>query len=655
MATVNRYTNISTPRYTPRTLQEMMMVPAYKREQHNNIDLGIAESNAALAQADGMALHDPAMKAEQDRLYNSLQEQAAKLEEEGFSQASKSNFLNFNADYQKSIGPKGKLGMIGAAKTAFETERANIIANATAQGYGADQVQMQLDKAFENYKTKYKKDGIVENFQGPMAPKYEDLDDDILKFGTAMGAEALTIAKAKGYSITPDEKSGMLVMRTPTGTIVETSNDKNLQDAMDTLNSKWLKPGGEGTASAEWQSLTPERITERINSGLGLQRQYSKIDNIQDRYQFTAIPEAQTGDNGEPLTFINTKVKGFNAASIDPMSILNATDKVQGLTFEGGNLVQGATQFATYEDKVDYYKNQPLTAVEYNKETGLHETIKYDSKRDKMVVTPIYKEGIHIAKNLTDLRKDNPFLVELNDQDLIEKLQNFKENLSTNYVEVDIPQGANYEWTNELLFGNNAGSGEKTTGTVTGQRLVTIDGRQLTMDQVSSQLGYNSFDEFVTSGKVGVQGFVAATGTWEATATDEDGNPVSIFIEPNEQIKAAVTDLTTATTGLMEGKSIINLGASEAYEGYYQYIANDFSNNPLVVFSKDPNITKVSDLVTYSPHFGKTLGKMQPKDPGRGDFGGSYSQFVEGQMAALHTNPYYISSSGIGATSKNKR
>ncbi len=654
MAIVNRYTQLQTPRYTPRTLQEMMMVPAYKREQHNTIDEGIGMAETALAQQDGLAMHDPAMKAEQERLYGNLSEQSRLLEEEGFSPASKSNFLRFNADYQKSIGPKGKLGMIGAAKTAFEKERETILANATAQGYGADQVQMQLDKAFENYKQKYEKDGIVENFRGPLSPRYEDLDDDILKFGAAMGAEALTIAKAKGYSITTDEKNGMLVMRTPTGTIVETSNDKNLQDAMDMLNSKWLKPGGEGTASAEWQSLTPERITERINSGLGLQRQYSKIDDIQSRYQFTAIPEAKTGDDGQPLTFINTKVKGFNAASIDPMSILNATDKVQGIQFKDGNLVQGATQFATYQAKVDYYKNQPLTKVDYNTETGLYEAMKYDSKRDKLVVTPIYKEGIHIAKNLTDLRKDNPFLAELNDQDLIEKLQNFKENLATNYVEVDIPQGANYEWTNELLFGNNAGSGEKTTGTITGQRLVTIDGRQLTMDQVSSQLGYDNFDEFITSGKVGVQGFVAATGTWEATATDEDGNPVSLFIEPNEQIKAAVTDLTTATTGLMEGKSIINLGASEAYEGYYQYIANDFSNNPLVVFSKDPNITKVSDLVTYSPHFGKTLGKMQPKDPGRGDFGGSYSQFVEGQMAALHTNPYYISSSGIGSTSKNK-
>ena len=47
MAVVNQYTQLSTPRYTPRTLQELMLVPAYKREQHNAIDEGIAAQDDA--------------------------------------------------------------------------------------------------------------------------------------------------------------------------------------------------------------------------------------------------------------------------------------------------------------------------------------------------------------------------------------------------------------------------------------------------------------------------------------------------------------------------------------------------------------------------------------------------------------------------------
>jgi hypothetical protein len=267
MATVNRYTNISTPRYTPRTLQEMMMVPAYKREQHNNIDLGIAESNAALAQADGMALHDPAMKAEQDRLYNSLQEQAAKLEEEGFSQASKSNFLNFNADYQKSIGPKGVLGKIGTAKTQLAAEKEAYIKNATAAGFPPDAAGRNWDRHVEKYGADFDANSTVKNIDSLYAPKYHDATTELTTLLSKAGLSTSEIANFGSKIITDDPKNPGHYMLSGGSKLVTADNIVQLQAAVDYMNNQVNNPNSSIGQSIAHEGKTPETVLSEL-SGL---------------------------------------------------------------------------------------------------------------------------------------------------------------------------------------------------------------------------------------------------------------------------------------------------------------------------------------------------------------------------------------------------
>ena len=57
MSTPNRYTRLQNTTYQPRSLQELMMVPQYKRQQHDTLTSSIAQYETQLAQADSLDVH----------------------------------------------------------------------------------------------------------------------------------------------------------------------------------------------------------------------------------------------------------------------------------------------------------------------------------------------------------------------------------------------------------------------------------------------------------------------------------------------------------------------------------------------------------------------------------------------------------------------
>tara|TARA_R110000851_G_scaffold268235_3_gene420943 strand:+ start:1580 stop:3886 length:2307 start_codon:yes stop_codon:yes gene_type:complete len=187
MATVNRYTQVSTPRYNPRSLQELMMVPSYKREQHNAIDEGVAGMETQLAQYDSLDEHGDLLGQEQERLYGNLAKQAELLGEEGFTPASKSNFLRFNKEYQSAIGPQGTIGKIQAAKASVEREKQDYVANATKLGYSPDQAGVNWDNHRKEYTQDFLKNGKIGDIGSLYAPNYFDPVEEVDKRATQMG------------------------------------------------------------------------------------------------------------------------------------------------------------------------------------------------------------------------------------------------------------------------------------------------------------------------------------------------------------------------------------------------------------------------------------------------------------------------------------
>lgn len=604
--TVNRYTKTSIPRYDPMSLEELMLVPAYKRKQHDTVAQSIADTETALAQVDPLELHSDLAKEEQQKLYDKLQNQANILAREGFTGTSKGDFINLNKEYQKAISPTGTLGKINAAKIAYENQKSELLKNAIAIGYGAKETEEKLDAAYDAYKNEFEKTGKVVNFQAPLPPAYEDLQKDILEIGKVMGEETLTKFKQSGYSIETDPK-GLFVIKTKEGNVLETSNDKNIQSAIDYLNSKWINKGGKGTASAEWQGLTKEGIKDQINSGLGLQRVFKQLDSRQDNYKFLNIPEAQANPNGEPMTFLHNKIQGLEGSKIDPSSPLLALDKLENLKFDSyGNIPESGFKYNTYEEKVNAYKQN--NSIKFNEETGLYEATPkaaFSAGTGSMnVAYPIYRDANHLRPILDNIRNENPQLNKLTDQELVTRMQAFKEDLSSNYVGSFTPIGANFGWLNDKLFGSYSGAGEKSAGTLS-QQGATINGKELTSDEVLDEFGYDSNQEFKEKGFPSIEEFVPALGKWRATAYNDKGVQTDFFIDSPDQVNILIEKTKKGFEDLVAGKTFSELGQVQTpnYKGY-MYLVNDFAD-PKIVFSeiKVDNLNDLRGIETKSMSF----------------------------------------------------
>jgi hypothetical protein len=644
MATVNRYTQTKNSVYQPRTLQELMVAPAYKRQKHDELDAGIAQYETQLAQTDALDVHSEALQKEQKRLYDRMLAQRDKLEAEGFSQSSKSDFIRFNKDYQQAIGPQGTIGKIDKARISYETEKENLLKNATAMGYGPEKVQEKLAKKYEQYKEDYLKSGRITAFEAPLPPKYEDLQKDILEIGKAMGSETLTKLKQNGYEI--GIEGGLYVIKTQSGKVIETSNDPNIQNAITYLNDKWVNKDGTGAQSAEWQGLTPDTIQSQINSGLGLQRQYKNIDQRKDSYQFMTIPQAKLDADNKPLNFIRNKIPGFNTSSIAPNSPLLALDKVMNLEFDKdtGDIVDVA-KGQSYDQMVNNMKAEAGVGVTFffNEEDGLH----YMNTPYQTKPSPILKQGTQIKADLIDIKKDNPLLANLSDKELIERLQAFKENLASNYVtDVQVP-GQTFEWYSDDLFGNTKGSGENSAGTVVGKH-ITMNGKQLTYDMVLNELGHESVADFKNAGNPTINGYVPALGKFKGTVYDKDGIPQNIFVEAPKEVQRATEMTQKAATAMMSGKAFTKLDIADAPEGHAFYLINDFDNEPIIVLSSNQRAASATDLISpIETIAGTQFNKINPEDKFL-----PYSEVYRAEENALGSNIAYRDLLGLDKTSK---
>ena len=270
MATqINRYTNVSIPRYTPRTLQELMIAPAYMRGQHDTLDVARGELEAQLAQYDSLSEHDKLLAGEQKKLYDEMTKQGDLLESEGFSPSSKSAFIRFNKQYQQVVGPTGQIGKIQSAKASFKQERDDLLKNATVMGFSPREIQDKIDAKRGEYEAEFNRTGNVVDFEAPLPPSFEDLEEDIKTWGSKLGSETTEKLQKGLYKIIPDP-SGLYILDTITGSRLKGTNADNIKKAIEFLKGKWTGEGL-GAESAEWQGMEETYILQQIKDGLGLQ------------------------------------------------------------------------------------------------------------------------------------------------------------------------------------------------------------------------------------------------------------------------------------------------------------------------------------------------------------------------------------------------
>jgi len=275
MASVNRYTNLEPAKYTPRTLQELMMVPMYKRGQHDALTEKIAATEAALGQVDPLDIHSERARFEQQKLYDQLTQQAEQLQQKGFGRTSTSDFQRLNKQYQQAISPTGDLGRIQLAKPALDKARSLYIENATKGGLSSDVAAANWEDHKAEYIKKFNETGKIENISDRFGAKYIDVPAELIKLFTAAGVEGGDLSTLTSSIIKQDDGGSYVLTKGAANKY--SSNKERLQAAVNYINNQIKNPESEIGRSLKEQRKSPEQALQEVE---GLNKIFEK--NITD-------------------------------------------------------------------------------------------------------------------------------------------------------------------------------------------------------------------------------------------------------------------------------------------------------------------------------------------------------------------------------------
>jgi hypothetical protein len=271
---MNRYTQLSTSQFDPLSLQELMMVPAMKRQKHDALDAQIVQSQL---QADPLDVHTTrALEIKNDFEKKKLQ-YAERLAKEGVNPNISTDLIKFNKEYQDLISPMGEIGQINAAKKAYYDNYKDWMSTEEAKKAGPQIAHQRWMEHYKNYENDYNQNKQITNINQMSAPRFEDFDNDVKEFMTSLGETQRGYITKNGYGFDVLD-NGEIIMIGETGKRVETNNAKQIEQATKRLAEKWIRENAPGKQWADFTSMDQEYIINQINLAAG-----SKIkDKVDD-------------------------------------------------------------------------------------------------------------------------------------------------------------------------------------------------------------------------------------------------------------------------------------------------------------------------------------------------------------------------------------
>ena len=603
MPVANRFTNIQAAEYNPMSLQELLLVPSHKRQQHNAIDENIATTQTALAQVDPLAVHSDLAKQEQDRLKAQLDQQAQSLLSDGFTQTAKSDFTRLNQDYQNSVSPTGQLGKIQEAKKVLNNNKATYINNSIKAGVPPDAAALNWEEFQQDYINNFDGQNVT-NIGERYSPEIIDVEAKLI----SLFKEANTTKNGFdniGSTIVQDDK-GNYVVNTTNKEVTDT-NATQLQAAADYINNALKNENSREYKSLIEQRYDPEQYLQQLQGLKDVFLKDSKVTGSgSNKTNYTPNKTGQIGANGEYTNFIKDHVRGYNInknlAENSPLISLDSLDP-NNITFKDGNIVDGDNIYDNYEDMVnaEYPKDQYVTR--FNKNTGLSESKPINARTGETYGNweTIKKNGAHYKGDLDKVRQSNPLFAKLNDQELITKLNDYKTNISEYYTQSIDLVGSNYDWLDDHLFGKDGKGGGvfETTNSV-------IDGDELEVNEVYEKLGYkNNQDMIDNKANPSIKGYSPILGKWRVQIKDSEGDNRTVFVEADESLKRRSSTLMQIGDSLLKGEAFSKLGKKVTPDGkeVQAYMINNFDGNPTIIYSTDLNAENINDVIEVNQNF----------------------------------------------------
>lgn len=309
MAASNRYSQITPSQFNPLSLEEVMMVPMMKRQQHDALNSKIESQIAELAKVKPTDRDFTEAQKEKQRLNDMMMSQAERLTKEGVNPNSQSDFLKFNRDFQESISPTGKIGMFNEAYIQKAKKEAEFLDNHVKLGYSPKEALAKLEKAKQDYMNTdiYDEQGRVTMFNTDkyMAPNYINHIEEARKFMNDTKMDSREWDKITSGIVIDD--NGQYVHTGGTSGL-RADNHAKIEAVLGFMNSR-MSPTGDIGQVLDWRGYDKQQALNEIQSMSGIYKQKaikdgttSQISNFNPNEGTSQAPSGMIISNDSTLT-----------------------------------------------------------------------------------------------------------------------------------------------------------------------------------------------------------------------------------------------------------------------------------------------------------------------------------------------------------------
>lgn len=277
----NRYDVASVAKFSPLSFQELSAAPLMQRQKHDQLIAQQEMLRQGLAKTNPHDKYfDEAVRLK-DELNNQITSQAELLSKEGVNPNSQADFLKLNRNYQETMSPTGKLGMINAHNVNLQSTYKNYIDEAIKAGQSPAIAKLHADQAIQKHMQQplYDERGRVVDFSaGNAAPKYIDNVKWINDLANKVGFTQSNWAQASsGISKTADGR--FVVNESAKG--MTKDNIENLNKLAQVANREVSDPASEIRQNIDYNFKNPQTELDSMLNQLYARRE--REDGVTDR------------------------------------------------------------------------------------------------------------------------------------------------------------------------------------------------------------------------------------------------------------------------------------------------------------------------------------------------------------------------------------
>ena len=399
---MNRYSQVTTSEFNPLSFQEIMAAPLAMRQKHDN---SIAAVEALRIQANPLDKHLSRALEIKNQMDAEIAKNVDILNKEGYNPTTFQNIIKLNRQYQDMISPTGEIGIINAAKIAEAKAKEDFMKNAD-KSFGQD----VLEQRWLEHRQKYAdingrdKDGKIINIDNLGSPKYVDLDTGIKDVLSTLGSTTREKLLNSGVHFQNTDYGPVMV--NAQGSVVTETNDKQLNDALNALKTRFINKTGEGRISRDFEGRTVDEDLAYINSRISAANVYKQNKDYKTNYDMISTGGG-SGDGSNPQgggvfgEDYNTKeVGGKNQDYSDLEKI--------GKSFGNTGSVGSSYSMGTDTSGGPKQKSGKFTSADIKdpRQKALYEKVFKNATTGKGIM--LDGKLVHLSKDMQKFGKDDP-------------------------------------------------------------------------------------------------------------------------------------------------------------------------------------------------------------------------------------------------------